>query len=73
MNKQVLRGLDFGTRWHLDRTKACSPGWGCCGRAEVMSEPPRRKDDGLISGWALFRYLMQLGAIEQSAFCLVRQ
>ncbi|CAJ1343192.1 unnamed protein product [Effrenium voratum] len=24
----------------------------------VMSEPPRRKDDGLISGWALFRYLM---------------
>ena len=24
----------------------------------VMSEPPRRKDDGLISGWALFRYLL---------------
>eukprot|EP00438_Fugacium_kawagutii_P009353 Skav212071 [mRNA] locus=scaffold867:51197:54487:+ [translate_table: standard] len=24
----------------------------------VMSEPPRRKDEGLISGWALFRYLM---------------
>jgi len=23
----------------------------------VMSEPPRRKDDTLISGWALFRYL----------------
>lgn len=24
----------------------------------VMSEPPRRKDEGLISGWVLFRYLM---------------
>ena len=38
----------------------------------VMSEAPRRKDDGLISGWALFRDLTVKKASHGKRMMLVR-